>query len=384
MSQPSMAVPSLNPAFEEIPFPIFGFTLLILGQMFNTVMLTTCKLLVTDDNPIHPIQILFVRMAITYICCLLYMLITRSVPYAPFGEPSVRKWLLLRGVVGFFGVFGSYFSLLYLSMSDSVAITFLVPLITGFLAWILLRERYSLVEAMCGLVSLCGVMLIAKPHFLFGSEADKEAGSADDSVESSSTEKRLLATGVALLGALAAASVFIILRKIGNSAHPLISVSFFSMVTVVISSISIIVIPSISFAIPQDSYQWSLFFTIGIAGFLYQFALTAGVQRVKASKASLVVYLQMVFAIALDVIIWHHFPGFLSILGILVIVGCTLVVMKYKSKPAAGDLERGTHQPLSQDDDGYKPEDIQLQDFVIDDEDDENENTSDPYPSKDI
>lgn len=357
-----------------------GFILLIGSQFFNSIMITTVKLLVTDeefDVKIHPLQILFVRMFITYLCCLLYMGITKSVPYAPFGKYEIRKWLVLRGVIGFFGVFGLYFSLQYLSVSDAVAITFLIPLVTAFLAWILLRERYSLVEGICGIVSLAGVLLIAKPQFIFGSEADNE--STNDSIESSSTEKRLLATGVGLFGTVGASLVFIILRKIGNEAHSLLSVSYFALSTVIVCVIAILVTPSISFAIPQNGYQWFLFFTIGIAGFLFQFAMTAGIQKVKASKASLVVYTQMVFAIAWDLMIWHHFPGILSVFGIVIIIGCTLVVIKYKpddeSNNNTNDLELG--QPLSQDDQNYKPNDIALQDFVIDDDDVDDDNDSD-------
>lgn len=351
----------------------FGLFILFLSQLFNTVMITTCKLLIIDkdfETPIHPLQILFVRMAITYVCCILYMVVTRSVPDAPFGKPEIRKWLFLRGTVGFMGVFGMYFSLLYLSVSDAVAITFLIPLVTAFLAWMILRERYTILEAICSLISLGGVVLIAKPNFIFGAEADKETD-PNDMNESSSTEQRVLATIVGLIGVLGASSVYIILRKIGNLAHPLISVSYFALSTVIVTTTAISVIPSISFTIPQNSYQWTLFIIIGIAGFLYQFALTAGVQRVKASKASLVIYTQMIFAILGDLIILHHLPSFLSILGIVIIIGSTLVVLRYK--PALSSTDEENHMPLSQaddDDNTYKPEEIQLLDFLIADDDD--------------
>lgn len=354
---------------------LIGYSLLISCQLFNSFMITACKLLITDkdsETPIHPIQILFVRMFMTYILCIIYMMIFRkSVPDAPFGKPEVRKWLVLRGIVGFMGVFGLYFSLLYLSLSDAVAITFLVPLVTAFLAFVVLHERYSIVEGICSIISLGGVILIAKPHFIFGKEADNESN-VDDSIESSSTEKRLLASGVGLLGVMGASLVYIVIRKIGKDTHALISVSYYASTVTVVSFICILVIPSISFAIPQNAYQWFLFITIGISGFLFQFALTSGIQRVKAGKASLVVYTQVIFAIFWDVVIWNHFPGILSLLGILVILTCTAIVIKYKPEEKPQDIELGQHQPLSQD--GYKPEDIQLQDFVIgDDEDEDNQ-----------
>ena len=359
--------------YEKYILPNVGISLLILSQLFNSIMITTCKLLITDKEfktPIHPLQILFARMIITYICCVAYMFVTKCVPDAPFGPKKLRKLLFMRGAFGFFGVFGLYFSLQYLSLSDAVAITFIVPMVTAFLAWVILHERYSLIEAACGIISLGGVILIAKPNFIFG----ESELSGDDSIESSSTEKRLLASGVGLIGVLGASSVYIILRKIGNDAHPLLSVSYFALTCVLISFISIISLPSLSFAVPQNNYQWFLFFLIGIFGFLMQFSLTAGVQRVNAGRAALMSYTNMVFAIIWDLIFWGHLPGILSILGIIIIIGNAFIVVKYKPNDnTSPDIEQNVvdNGKYSVDRD-----DISLQEFIISDEDD----NKDPAP----
>lgn len=347
-----------------------GIALLLFSQFFNSVMVTTCKLLVTDkdfNTPIHPLQILFVRMIITYACCLLYMGLTRSVPDAPFGPREMRFMLCIRGIVGFFGVFGLYFSLQYLSLSDAVAITFLIPMVTAFLAWTILHERYSLLEGVCSIISLGGVLLIAKPNFIFGSESQSETA-GDDSIESSSTEKRLLATAVGLVGAFGGSSVYIILRKIGKLAHPLLSVSYFALTCCVVSFFSILIIPSLSFVLPQNTYQWTLFMLIGFSGFIMQFSLTAGVQRVKATQASLMAYSNMIFALLWDLMIWGHFPGFLSFLGIALIIGNAFVILKYKpTESSPNDLEVANpkYDPLSVQ--------ISLDEFII--TDDEGEDT---------
>lgn len=52
-------------------------------------------------------QILFARMSITVLCSCSYMWYA-SVPDAPFGARSIRWLLVLRGMGGFFGVFGLY------------------------------------------------------------------------------------------------------------------------------------------------------------------------------------------------------------------------------------------------------------------------------------
>lgn len=356
-------------AYADNIAPYSGITLLVLAQFFNSIMIVTCKLLVNDKEfttPIHPLQILFVRMFITYSCCLAYMLITKLVPDAPWGPKEIRKLLVIRGLLGFFGVFGLYFSLQYLSLSDAVAILFLVPMITGFLAWVLLHERYSLVEAGCAFISLFGVVLIAKPNFIFGTIADNEEGNED--IESSSTEKRLLATSVGLFGAFAASSVYIILRKIGHRAHPLLSVSYFALWCTILTTVSILVVPGLSFVLPKNSHQWMLFALIGFSGFFMQFCLTAGIQRVKAAKASLMSYTNMIFALWWDLFIWGHLPGLLSFLGIILIISMAVIILRYKPAEVLGDLEEG-ETPVRLDESGTKePELIALEDFIISDD----------------
>ena len=81
-----------------------------------------------------------------------------------------------------------YFSVQYLSLSDATVITFLSPTVTAFLGYVLLKENFSKKEAFAGseyfnlitmihcslifvfsVASLLGVILIARPSFLFGS-----------------------------------------------------------------------------------------------------------------------------------------------------------------------------------------------------------------------
>lgn len=347
-----------------------GIVLLLTSQFLNSVMVTTCKLLVTDENfkdPIHPLQILFVRMFITSICCGVYMIVTKSVKDAPLGPKDLRGLLALRGFVGFLGVFGLYYSLQYLSLSDAVAITFLIPMITAFMAWIILGERYSFLEAFCALLSLGGVLLIAKPKFLFGTRSDSET-SVDEGIESSSSELRLIASGVGLIGVMGASTVYVVLRKIGKSAHPLLSVSYYAATSSIISFFALLFIPSLSFVLPRNGYQWFLFMTIGFSGFLMQFALTAGIQRVKAGKSSLMIYTNMVFAVFWDLSIWGHFPGLLSCLGIILIIGNAYMVIKYKKNEDDKPSDIENQEIDTEVEDSSANEAISLQDFTITDE----------------
>lgn len=319
--------------------PNMGLLFLVGSYFFSSLMVVSTKVLETNpdtETKIKPLQILVVRMAITYIGTLIYMYCYRTtIPYVPFGDPTMRKWLLLRGCMGFFSVFGTYFSLMYISISDSVLITFLEPSLIILLAWLILREHVQKMEFVGCFVSLMGVILIIRPPFLFGTPT-----SVDTAVESSNPRDRLVATLVALWGAFGMASVYIIIRYIGNRAHAIMNVSYFSLVTLVVSMVGIILIPSMRFQMPHSIKEWFLFLNLGISGFAHQMLLTLGIQKERAGRGSLITYTQLIYALLWDVLLYHHLPNIWSWCGMVLIIGSTLYVVKIKLDEDAAKFER--------------------------------------------
>ncbi|KAK9481094.1 hypothetical protein V1514DRAFT_288222 [Lipomyces japonicus] len=328
----------LKNLFEDWFHANTGLLLVAFSQMFNSSMNLFTKLLVTSaDPPFHALQIVFTRMSITAAVCLIYMWYT-AVPDFFLGPKGIRKLLWLRGFVGFFGLFGIYYSLTYLSLSDATVITFLAPTVAGFACSVFLHEPFGRIELLAGLISLTGVILIAQPTPTLS--GNKKA----------STGQRLGAVAVALLGVLGAAGAYTTIRLIGKRAHPLISVNYFAMICTVISTIALIAVPGISFVFPHTLGQWILLIMIGICGFCFQFMLTAGLQREKAGRAGNMVYLQMLFAFTFEKIFWKQSPGWTEIVGSGIILSSALYVAvskrrtessydKVQSSPVGGDLE---------------------------------------------
>lgn len=334
--------------------PNTGLVLLVVSYFFNSGMVVATKVLETDHEaeegrePIRPLQILLVRMSITYLGTLVYMLKNRkTMDHVPFGPPEVRKWLVLRGVMGFLGVFGLYSSLVYLSLSDAILITFLTPTVTVILAWVVLRERFTAVEAVGSALSFCGVVLIVRPTFLFGT-----ATSSTDAAESEDTRDRLIATVMSLVGVFGASSVYIIIRHIGHRAHAILSVSYFSLIVTIISVCGIVLVPSMHVQMPRDAKQWLLFASLGVCGFIFQYMLTLGIQRERAGRGSLMAYTQLIYAVFWDVALWHNWPKLWSWLGMLIIVGSTLAVIKFKPRepasPPRGDPDEEENYELDE------------------------------------
>lgn len=143
--------------------------------------------------------------------------------------------------------------------------------------------------------------------------------------------QRLGGVGAGLLGVLGAIIAYTTIRWIGKRAHPLISVNYLAGATTFISATAILFVPGIDFRLPSGLREWCLLSSLGICGFFMQLLLTAGLQYEKSSKASNMLYTQMLFALAFDKLVWNKIPGALSIFGSSLILGSALYVAVQKN-----------------------------------------------------
>ncbi|GAP89830.1 putative transport protein [Rosellinia necatrix] len=327
----------------------FGLFLVFSAQTFGSVMNTAAKLLTSSDssNQFHALHIIFVRMLATTILGMLYMWY-KGIPNFPLGPRNVFGLLVMRGTSGFIGLFGLYYSLSYLEISDATAISFLVPTWTAILCYIWLREPYRVQEASAGLISLVGVLLIARPAFLFGGTGP--VTTPDDGnvtttafivdgiqggvpVAPPSSSQRTIAVLLSILGTFAAATSYSTIRVIGKRAHSLISVNYFATLATVGSALIIAIHPDLHFKLPKGTTQWVLLAVIGVAGFLLQFLLTEGLQREKGGRATNMTYFQMVLALIIERVIWGTTPAVLSLVGSVLIISAAIWLSLQKSKP---------------------------------------------------
>ncbi|GAA5827240.1 hypothetical protein JCM11251_001185 [Rhodosporidiobolus azoricus] len=310
-----------------------GLLLIALSQVFFAAINACVKLLERDVSmPVW--ELIFIRMSMTFAGCYTYLRWTGD-PNPFLGPPGVRLLLCARGVVGFFGLFPGYYALQYLDLSDATTISFLSPVLVGLLAWILLREPYSKLEALVGLTSLLGTLFIAKPDFLFPSASPVDPNTPDVlSEDGVSSEQRMFAVGVALIGVLGASGAYLIIRLIGKRASPLHSISYFSFYSIIVSCIY----PFIFHAPPVFKLEkrfFMLIVPIGVFGFLAQALLTMGLQREKAGRGTLAVYSNLIFAMLLERLIFHKLPDAWSLLGASIIIGGAIRVALEKKPVAA-------------------------------------------------
>ena len=256
-------------------------------------------------------------------------------------------------------------SLIYLPLGEATVITFLAPILTCYACAVLLKEPFTRMEQIAGLVSLIGVVFIAQPASLFSSSSSQVAGTPGEivppSVASNATaisgsatsgevtpSQRLGAVAIALVGVCGAATAYTTIRWIGKRAHPLIAVNYFAAWCTLVSVVAMLAVPSVDFRLPATLREWTFLLFLGVSGFVFQFLLTAGLAHEKGSRATNTVYTGMLFALALDKIIWDVTPGIWSLLGSSLILGSAVYVAvrtngakKTKSTEGTGAEEAG-------------------------------------------
>ncbi len=208
--------------------------------------------------------------------------------------------LLLRGVLGFTALSCFYFALVHLPLADATVIQYTNPVWTALIAAVVLDERMRRVEAAGVVASLAGVVLIARPRFLFG-------GGGLDPVW----------VLVALGGALFSAAAYVTVRKLGETEDPLVIVFWFAVVNAVAA------VPAAApSAVWPTGVEWLLLLGVGLSALGGQLFLTHGLGRERAGKAMAVAYLQIVFAAGWGALVLDEIPdGWMVAGALLVMVG---------------------------------------------------------------
>ncbi|KAE9382050.1 hypothetical protein N431DRAFT_539535 [Stipitochalara longipes BDJ] len=300
-----------------------GIFLIILAQGVGSTMDAIVRFLQQGGNGMHPFQVIFARMGMTFLLSTLYMWWVK-VPDFPLGKPSVRGWLVLRALCGFFGLFCLYYSVHYLPLAESTVFRFLTPIITAWACSVFLGQVFSNKQLTAGLVALIGVVFIAHPKSIFGPVKDHASTKNAGPVDQVSSTQRIIAVAVAMVGVVGQSGAYTMIRVIGNQAHALISVNYFAVLATVGSALALFVIPGIGFTMPRGAREWILLTLLGVLGFVLQFLLTAGLQMDKSSKATSMLYTGILFALSFDWAIWGVLPGMWSWIGGSIIVGSTL------------------------------------------------------------
>ncbi len=219
---------------------------------------------------------------------------------------SAPVLLALRGILGFGALSCFFYAVVNLPLADATVLHFMNPVFTALAAAVVLDEHLGARETLLVVGSMLGVVVVARPSFLFG-----EADALDP-----------VAVGIALTGAFLAAAAYVTVRRL-RGEEPLLIVFWFAALSTLFSLPLVVrnpVLPTLS--------TFLVLIGVGLTTHVGQVLITYGFRLERAGRASSVGYLQIVFAAGWGWLLFDEVPDLWTGVGAAVIVGCTMVLMR--------------------------------------------------------
>lgn len=227
-----------------------------------------------------------------------------------------RTMLALRGLFGFAALVCYFYGLMHLPIADAIVIHYIHPVFTLLLAALVLGEALDLRETVFIFGCFAGVVLVTQPPLLFG------AAAADSDP---------FALTVALLGALIAAGVYVMIRELRSTEHPVRVVFYNALVAALLSA------PwAWSTWVPPDAFEWTMLLTIGVCTFLHQQSMTLGLHQVRAGRATALGYVQVLLAMLAGIWLFAEDVNLVAWIGATVLaISAALLATNRHSGPTA-------------------------------------------------
>lgn len=195
-------------------------------------------------------------------------------------------------------------SLKYMPISDVYAIYYLYPGIVMILSYFFLKEMPSILDVVCLIACLIGVLCVIRPSLFFNNQ----------SVLNRSSNTVIFYVFIAC--------VFkgiedILIRNIGKQVHYLSIPIIYSIVGMVLFPL-----PMIFNANSQEFYvnlsmgDWSIIILVAVVNFSQQVLLAMAIQNENVGRVSMVNYFQVLFMFLSDIFIFGREVVFLDFLGI--------------------------------------------------------------------
>jgi len=242
-----------------------------------------------------------------------------------YKNPKATVLLIFRSLLGMFNTYLVFYSLKLIPLSESTVISMISPVITAALSTFFFSEKFERVITINAILSIIGVILIAKPAFLFG-------GVVSAQLEGSVGERTLgiiLCVSTATIGSF----IQILIKKCGALAQPLSMTFYFGILSAFIIPLTSIFEADFRALTLGDMFH--LLFA-GCFGVLAHVSLSMAYTYGEAGKIALLMYSQIIFAFMYEIIIDNRKPDDYSIMGTgFILVGFFVLVVKTMRKQAA-------------------------------------------------
>lgn len=271
--------------------------------LFSCLFFSSVSLLVKKIEGIHSLEISGIRCLFQWLFTF-PIIIYKEVDIR--GPKGLRVLLFLRGFLGATAMMLLFYAIQQMPLADATVIMFSNTVFVSIFAWIFLKEKCTPLDPIFIILTLVGVVLIARPRFLFGAHI---AGLGRDYYS------HIKGTAAAFGSAICAAITLIVIRKMGKSVHYFLSIWYYSSVGTILSVCAVSVIQE--WNLPFCGKDRAFLILIGLLGVGGQAFLTKALQIEKAAPVALMKTMEVVLAFVFQYFFLNRSPTWWSFGGAL-------------------------------------------------------------------
>ncbi|CDW77858.1 membrane protein [Stylonychia lemnae] len=229
------------------------------------------------------------------------------------------KILFWRAVTGFFSSFFQILGIFLMPLSIASVIYFTQPIFAAWFAVILLKEKLTFIGIISLLSSSVGMVFLVQPNLILGESFSKSNQQNDKQYP-----YYYFGALFSALGAISSALAYITMRKLAPfKLHMAFNAYYFGIYSTPISFFLMAVFDQ-NIADSMTLEGLILLTIMGISGYLAQTLLGLALQNQPVGRASVMNYLQVVFAFVVDILAFDSHIVWTDIVGSVLIIGFTL------------------------------------------------------------
>lgn len=220
------------------------------------------------------------------------------------------KYLLIRSAAGLAGIFGNFYALDKIELSNASLLNKMSPFFALVFSAIFIKEKVKPKQAVAIAVAFIGALFIIKPTF----------GNAD-----------LLASLAGFAGGMAAGGAYTCVRWLGiKGENGRLIVLFFSVFSCVLT------VPYLIFDYHyMTAFQWFALLMAGVFAAGGQFSITAAYTHAPSREISVYDYSQIIFAAVVGFFVFGDIPDVWSFVGYFIIIAMAVWMFVYNNRQGA-------------------------------------------------
>ena len=217
------------------------------------------------------------------------------------------KYLLLRPAAGLAGVFGNFYALDKIELSDASMLNKMSPFFALVFSALFIKEKVKPKQAIAIAVAFIGSLFIIKPTF---------------------ANTDLFASLAGFAGGMAAGGAYTCVRWLGiKGENGRLIVLFFSVFSCILT------VPYLIFDYHyMTAFQWFSLLMAGLFAAGGQFAITAAYTHAPSREISVYDYSQIIFAAIVGFFVFGDVPDLWSFVGYIIIVSMAVWMFLYNNR----------------------------------------------------